>query len=293
MFSMTGFGRGCASFSGGEFQVEVTSINRKQLEVRTIIPTEFAADDNLLRKLVANYISRGQVYIKVSVAKQATSVSGIEVDKAALLKLIEISKEMRSLAGLSSEVDVETLMTIPNIVLKGNELSEEEHAVAVEQLTKAAEAALAQFQAMRLAEGEALKADFANRLDLLKNLLAEIIPYVEDYPDRVKAKLLERLAKENLPVEVTDEQLLKEVLYYTDRADVTEEITRLRSHFSQFETFLNTETPVGRQMDFLMQEMFREITTLGNKAGSSEVSPKVIAFKSELEKIREQVQNVE
>ena len=293
MFSMTGFGRGCASFSGGEFQVEVTSINRKQLEVRTIIPTEFAADDNLLRKLVANYISRGQVYIKVSVAKQATSVSGIEVDKAALLKLIEISKEMRSLAGLSSEVDVETLMTIPNIVLKGNELSEEEHAVAVEQLTKAAEAALAQFQAMRLAEGEALKADFANRLELLKNLLAEIIPHVEDYPDRVKAKLLERLAKENLPVEVTDEQLLKEVLYYTDRADVTEEITRLRSHFSQFETFLNTETPVGRQMDFLMQEMFREITTLGNKAGSSEVSPKVIAFKSELEKIREQVQNVE
>jgi uncharacterized protein (TIGR00255 family) len=290
---MTGFGRGCASFSGGEFQVEVTSINRKQLEVRTIIPTEFAADDNLLRKLVANYISRGQVYIKVSVAKQATSVSGIEVDKASLLKLIEISKDMRSLAGLSSEVDVETLMTIPNIVLKGNELSEEEHAVAVEQLTKAAEAALAQFQAMRLAEGEALKADFANRLDLLKNLLAEIIPYVEDYPDRVKAKLLERLAKENLPVEVTDEQLLKEVLYYTDRADVTEEITRLRSHFSQFETFLNTETPVGRQMDFLMQEMFREITTLGNKAGSSEVSPKVIAFKSELEKIREQVQNVE
>ena len=134
MFSMTGFGRGCASFSGGEFQVEVTSINRKQLEVRTIIPTEFAADDNLLRKLVANYISRGQVYIKVSVAKQATSVSGIEVDKAALLKLIEISKEMRSLAGLSSEVDVETLMTIPNIVLKGNELSEEEHAVEMEKM---------------------------------------------------------------------------------------------------------------------------------------------------------------
>ena len=293
MFSMTGFGRGCASFSGGEFQVEVTSINRKQLEVRTIIPTEFAADDNLLRKLVANYISRGQVYIKVSVAKQATSVSGIEVDKASLLKLIEISKDMRSLAGLSSEVDVETLMTIPNIVIKANELSEEEHAVAVEQLTKAAEAALAQFQAMRLAEGEVLKADFVNRLGLLKNLLAEIIPYVEDYPDKIKAKLLERLAKENLPVEVSDEQLLKEVLYYTDRADVTEEITRLRSHFSQFETFLNTETPVGRQMDFLMQEMFREITTLGNKAGSSEVSPKVIAFKSELEKIREQVQNVE
>jgi uncharacterized protein (TIGR00255 family) len=104
---------------------------------------------------------------------------------------------------------------------------------------------------------------------------------------------MERLAKENIPVDVTDEQLLKEVLYYTDRADVTEEITRLRSHFAQFENFLNSSTPVGRQMDFLMQEMFREITTLGNKAGSSEVSPKVIAFKSELEKIREQVQNVE
>lgn len=293
MLSMTGFGRGSASFSGGDFGVEVTSINRKQLEVRTVIPTEFAADDNLLRKLVANYISRGQVYIKVSIAKQINSTSTIEVDKAALLKLIEISKELRAHAGLSNEVDVETLMTIPDIVIQANQLSEEEHAAAVEQLTKAAIAALEQFQAMRLAEGEALKLDFNNRLEILKNLLDEIIPYVEDYPDRIKAKLMERLAKEKVPVQATDEQLLREVLYYTDKADVTEEITRLRSHFAQFETFLNTSTPVGRQMDFLMQEMFREITTLGNKAGSSEVSPKVIAFKSELEKIREQVQNVE
>jgi uncharacterized protein (TIGR00255 family) len=293
MLSMTGFGRSCASFSGGEFQVEVTSINRKQLEVRTVIPNEFAADDNVLRKLVANYVSRGQVYIKVAIAKQANSTSGIEVDKAALLKLIEISKEVRSQAGLSSEVNVETLMAIPDIVTSGKQLSEEEHAIAVEQLTKAAIDALEQFQAMRLTEGEALKLDFANRLQMLKNLLDEIIPFVEDYPDRIKAKLMERLAKENIPVDVTDEQLLKEVLYYTDRADVTEEITRLRSHFAQFENFLNSSTPVGRQMDFLMQEMFREITTLGNKAGSSEVSPKVIAFKSELEKIREQVQNVE
>jgi uncharacterized protein (TIGR00255 family) len=121
MLSMTGFGRSCASFSGGEFQVEVTSINRKQLEVRTVIPNEFAADDNVLRKLVANYVSRGQVYIKVAIAKQANSTSGIEVDKAALLKLIEISKEVRSQAGLSSEVNVETLMAIPDIVTSGKQ----------------------------------------------------------------------------------------------------------------------------------------------------------------------------
>ena len=112
--------------------------------------------------------------------------------------------------------------------------------------------------------------------------------------DAAKAKILARLADEKLPVDLNDERFLREVLFYADRADVTEEITRLKSHFEQFEHFLTgAAESAGRSMDFLIQEMFREITTLGNKAGSSGVSPHVVAFKAELEKLREQVQNVE
>ena len=108
-----------------------------------------------------------------------------------------------------------------------------------------------------------------------------------------KRRLLEKLSAENLPVAADDDRLLKEVLFYADKSDVTEEITRLHSHFAQFRGFLENPGPVGRSLDFLMQELFREITTLGNKAGIPGVSPLVVAFKSELEKLREQVQNVE
>ena len=109
----------------------------------------------------------------------------------------------------------------------------------------------------------------------------------------LKQKLIEKITAENLPVDTNDERLLKEVLLYADKADITEEITRLESHFRQFDGFLAASEPVGRSLDFLLQEMFREITTLGNKAGSSDITPIVVAFKSELEKIREQVQNIE
>ena len=139
-----------------------------------------------------------------------------------------------------------------------------------------------------------MQQELGGRLNGLRDLLAIIEPQTADLADAAKAKILARLADEKLPVDLNDERFLREVLYYADRSDVTEEVTRLKSHFGQFDRFLS-ETPesAGRSMDFLLQEMFREITTLGNKAGSSGVSPHVVAFKTELEKLREQVQNVE
>ena len=147
---------------------------------------------------------------------------------------------------------------------------------------------------MRNAEGEALRQDLAGRMDFLRNKLNAIRPFAAGITERIKQRLLEKLEAENLAADPHDERLLRELLFYADRADVTEEITRLESHFGQFASFLNNDhEPVGRSLDFLVQEMFREITTLGNKAGSSDISPLVVAFKAELEKIREQVQNVE
>jgi uncharacterized protein (TIGR00255 family) len=146
---------------------------------------------------------------------------------------------------------------------------------------------------MRKAEGEELKNELANRLALLEELRDSLLPHASAVEEQIKQRLLDKLAASNLPVDLHDERFLKEVLYYADKADVTEELTRLASHFVQFRKFLDGAPGGGRSMDFLVQEMFREITTLGNKAGSGVMSEPVVKFKTELEKIREQIQNIE
>jgi uncharacterized protein (TIGR00255 family) len=187
-------------------------------------------------------------------------------------------------------VDVASLLNLPGVFGSAGPRDAEE---VMPALNAALEQALAGFNAMRECEGAALQRELAGRLEGLRGRLAEIEPQTAGLAEAAKAKILARLAEEKLPVDLNDERFLREVLFYADRSDVTEEITRLNSHICQFKNFLNDEKPVGRSLDFLLQEFFREITTLGNKAGASEVSPLVVAFKSELEKLREQIQNVE
>ena len=188
-------------------------------------------------------------------------------------------------------VDVEHLLTVPGIVtFQSVDPESPELAAAFEEVLVSA---LEKFRAMREAEGANLKSDLAARLEVLKALLVKIEPAVAGIPNEIKRRLLEKLAAEKIPVPGSEEQLLREALFYADRADVTEEITRLKSHFGQFTRYLDDTAPGGRSLDFLAQEMFREINTLGNKAGIPEVSALVVEFKSTLEKIREQIQNVE
>ena len=204
---------------------------------------------------------------------------------------IEAARRARREAGLDHEVQVEQLMMIPGVVAAARpDAQSPGMAAAYEQALRAA---LDGYREMREHEGAALKNDLESRERLLESLLAEIEPLAAEMNAGIKARLLARLEEEKIPVPGDDERLLKEVLFYADKADVTEEITRLHSHFGQFRRFLAESKPVGRSLDFLMQEMFREITTLGNKAGVPAVSPLVVAFKSELEKLREQIQNVE
>ena len=139
-----------------------------------------------------------------------------------------------------------------------------------------------------------MKEDLARRLNYLKGIIETVEQEAADIPEIQKAKILEKLKNAQLPVPSDDERILREIIIYADKSDVTEEITRLRSHFQQVEGFLNEDViPTGRSLDFLMQEMGREITTLGNKAAGCKISPLVVNFKTELEKIREQVQNIE
>ena len=291
MHSMTGFGRGESAAAGGTFTVEISSVNRKQLEIRFSLPREFAMLEPELRKQIAGRISRGSVNVRVVFNAGRSAAAGtVRINTGLLDELLAAAHDAAVRAGIEPVIDPATLLNVPGVI-EAPEIDGGEPELAA-ALKEALDRALEQFIAMRRAEGEELAADFAARTGRLKALLDRIEPLAAAVPAAIKGKLLEKLSADRIPVDLNDERLLKEVLFYADKSDVTEEITRLRSHFVQFEKFTGGGE-AGRSLDFLMQEMFREITTLANKAGSGEIAPLAVAFKAELEKLREQIQNIE
>ena len=291
LYSMTGFGKGEAAFADGRtIQAEISSVNRKQLEIRFAIPQELAALENSGRKIVSQLVSRGAIQVRITIGNSAKGNAG-GVNRAQLDMLIAEAKSARQRAGLNDNVNVEQLMGLPGVLQNCPvDCDSEETAACFEQ---ALNAAGENYQKMRLAEGANLRIDLENRLKTLEMLHSELHQMTSIQPDLVKQKLLSRFSADKFPIDADDPALLREVLFYVDRGDVTEELTRLSSHFEQFRKFLDSDIPVGRSMDFLMQELFREITTLGNKAFAGGVSRKVVDFKAEAEKIREQIQNIE
>lgn len=292
LWSMTGFGKGeitCAN--GTKVTVVVASVNRKQLEIRFSLPQDMTAFEISGRKLVSQAISRGSLQIRCSVCDAAARADKFEVNTALLDKLVKECRAARVRANMSPEVAVETLATIPGVLSGQKESSDSQE--LQQAFEKALLAALEDFNNMRKAEGEALAADLLSRLEKLEAWHKELAELTAPYPEMAKERIMARLENSKLPVSADDPALMREVLFYVDKGDVTEELTRLSSHFVQFRAFLDSETPCGRNMDFLAQEIFREITTLGNKAAVGGASPTVVAFKAEMEKIREQIQNVE
>lgn len=290
MRSMTGFGKAEGQHEDSLFfSVEISSVNRKQLELRCSLPPELSGFENLVRQKISSFISRGSVSVKVTVRKSSSANFRINTDL--LTEIVNTAKEIRIKAGLDPEVNVEQLMSLPNVIV--NSVDNGDDPALAEAFSATIEAAGKDFSAMRLREGEALKNDLSSRTDLLEGLLRQIEPLAAKVPETARKRLYCKLAAEKLQVEPNDELFAREMLFYLDKSDVTEEITRLKSHFVQIRKFFESAEPAGRGMDFLLQEFFREITTLGNKAPSPELSTLVVKFKTELEKLREQVQNVE
>ena len=290
MRSMTGFGKADGQYAEKLFfSVEISSVNRKQLEVRCSLPAELSALESVIRQKISAFISRGSVNVKVLLRKNSSSNQTINTEY--LTQLAVAARDVRNSLGLSSDVNVEQLMGLPDVIVSGGENIDV--AEMSETFAAVLNAAGEEFVAMRSREGEALKADLSARAALLEDLLRQIEPLAAKVPEIARKRLYCKLAAEKLPVEPNDELFVREMLFYLDRSDVSEEITRLKSHFGQLRNFFEMQEPAGRGMDFLLQEFFREITTLGNKAPSPELSALVVKFKTELEKLREQVQNVE
>ena len=286
--SMTGFGSGRSEVNGFSVYAEISTVNRKQLEIRFSLPRELAGFENELRKLLQEKLSRGMVSVRLSQSSSGRGRNSLNHERVSAI--IEAANLLSREYKLKNKLTVTDILSMPGVF---EESLEETPADLKQAAQQALTQALQALESMRSAEGETLKVELEKRLEFLEEMHRQLLPEVAGIEAQIKQRLLDKLAAAGLGIDLQDERLLKEVLYYADKADVTEELTRLDSHFAQFRNFLNGAAGGGRSMDFLVQEMFREITTLGNKAGSGPVAAVVVKFKTELEKIREQIQNIE
>ena len=290
MRSMTGYGRGTATFEGRQIAVELSSVNRKQAEISLSMPRALLELEPRVRDEINAHISRGRMTVAIGLHAKGGGRSGA-INVAAAKAYRDQLKALRKSLKLEGEITLDQVLRGPGVL--DSENVEIETETAWPALKKALKVALDQFVKMRKNEGEALAADLRKRILAIQKNVKTIGVLAPKVMDHHRGTLLERAAKAGLEIEASDERLLKEIVFFADRSDISEELTRLRSHLDQFFGQLGKDEPVGRTLDFLLQEMFRETNTIGNKANFLAISQIVVGMKTELEKLREQVQNIE
>ncbi len=289
--SMTGFGEGTASADDIRVAVEISSVNRKQLDVNINLPRTLVALDAQVQNRVRQEFSRGRISGTIRVEAGNGSAGTVKVDAKLAAQYIEGIRAVAKKLKLADDLGAETIARLPGLVSLEQESLDADHVSAV--LDVALDKALRGLARMRAAEGKALATDLRERLVLLEGWMKEIKGLSANVVKSQRKKLLQRLEEAGLGDLAADERIIKEMALFADRCDISEELTRLKSHLAQARKLLRSTESVGRTLDFLCQELFREINTVGSKANEVEITKRVVDFKTELERIREQVQNVE
>jgi uncharacterized protein (TIGR00255 family) len=289
--SMTGFGEGTATADGIRITVEVSSVNRKQLDVNIGLPRNLIALDARIQSRVRQEFTRGRISGVVRVEAAEGSSGTVRVDKKLAAKYVAGIRTAAGKLKLDDDLSAETIARLPGVVSVEQESMDAKHLSSV--VDAALDKALRGLARMRQTEGRTLAADLRERMgqleEMMKNIRSLSGNVVKTHRDRLHARLKEA----GLADLASDERMVKEIALFADRCDISEELTRLRSHLSQARKLLRSAEPVGRTLDFLCQELFREINTIGAKANGVDITRQVVAFKTELERIREQVQNIE
>jgi uncharacterized protein (TIGR00255 family) len=293
MKSMTGYGRGECAQDGFKVTVELSSVNRKQSEISLVLPRELEVLEAQVRDVLNKSIARGRLTVRVTLhAANGHSSSKVRLNaplaRAYVKELNRLAKELK----ISGPVTLDMLARAPGVFETDEDMADaEDFWPAVE---KALEKALATLLKMREREGAHLADDLKSRIDIMRKSATQIQKRCPEVQKRYREQLIQRIKSAGVEAPAAeDERLLKEIIYFADRSDISEELTRLQSHFQQFNDCLTSKEPVGRMLDFLAQEMNREINTVGSKANDSLISQAVVVLKTELEKFREQAQNVE
>jgi uncharacterized protein (TIGR00255 family) len=286
---MTGYGRATTVVGSRGVTVQVSSVNRKSLDLTIACPSEWEGLEPAIGTAVRTVASRGKIHVEIELAPNQAAAAAW--DEPAALELIARFNALCFKAGCTGGPTPDLLwQLLASQRANGGAPAAD---VAAPLVLRALDEALTAFAAMRAKEGQALLADFTARCGLVKNLVESVAHRAPQVPANYRDMLQKRLRDAGLELDVGDERVLREIALFADRIDVTEEITRLRSHLDQLGTLLNSGQEIGRKAEFILQEMGREVNTIGSKANDLSISRAVIELKNELERIREQIANVE
>ena len=291
MQSMTGFGRSEHATSNFTARVEITSVNRKQADIVFNLPRELGELESDLRKTVLQAISRGRVNVAIHLERSATAPKPFNLDSERAQALEAAFTELSDLLNRPIKPEAQDFLRIPGLLTFEDSGLDQDN--ALEAILPALEGALGRLLEMRHSEGQDLKSDLLERLTIIEDharIIGEATPQVAT---RHRENLHQRLREAEIELDLNDERLLKEIAIFAERCDISEETTRLASHIGRFREYLDRDEAVGRPLDFLCQEINREFNTIGSKANDSGIAQNVVMAKTELEKIREQVQNIE
>ena len=286
--SMTGFGKGEATFQNKKITVEIRSLNSKQLDLNLRLPSVYRQSEYELRTLIARTVQRGKVDVFVNVESQRIETPA-RINRELFREYLRQMNDTLAYAGIDADYDtlVPAILRMPEVVSAESEtVSDEEHAA----LLSAAEAAAAHLDAFRAQEGAILIADLLRRVDLIEQYKEEVVPFEQARTQTIRARILDNLAQ--LKVDVDSNRLEQEMIFYLEKLDITEEKVRLTNHCRYFREVAAGEEGVGRKLGFIAQEMGREINTMGSKANETNIQILVVKMKDELEKIKEQVLNI-
>jgi uncharacterized protein (TIGR00255 family) len=289
--SMTGFGKGQTATSEISLTVEIKSVNHRYGDITIKAPRFLMALEGLIRKRVGDRLKRGRIDVYINLESLVAGDKVPVLNRPLAESYLRLFTEMQKDCQLQGGVTLSLLASQRDVVtLQETDPAEEE---VRRCLDRSLDLALDALERMRMAEGEATGRDMAARLTLLEELLASAQERAPLVPLEWRSKLQERLARLENKLELDPQRLAQEVALFADRCDISEELARFKSHLDQFRELFAAEEPVGRQMDFLVQELNRETNTMGSKSNDMELTRQVVAIKVELEKIREQVQNIE
>ncbi len=288
---MTGYGRGEYGKDGKVLVAEIRSVNNRFRDVILRLPKSLQAFEDEIRSQVASRIKRGRIDLSIQIETEGEEAYHLGLNLPLVTSYLRIIKQLSDEFGLEGKVNPLDLCQLKDVILFKTEESNPDDLKA--GIREVMGMALDSCDQMRIQEGRVIDEDFRKRISLIRGYLNEIEARADLVVEDYRKKLLERIERIGNGISLDEGRLLQEVAVYAERGDITEEISRARSHLDQFENFLSSEESIGRKLDFLLQEIHREINTMSAKASSVSISLRSVEAKAELEKLREQVQNVE
>ena len=290
--SMTGFGRDVSSLEKRRYSVEIKTVNHRYNDISIRMPRYLIGLEDSLRQLISKSISRGKIDVFVNVENLDVNSKNVKVDEVHAGAYIEEMRSLISTYGLANDISATSVLRLPDVITSSNEIDEDEY---WKELSASASNALKMLDEARTREGNGLKQDILRRLDIVAKNVEEMSSRSASLVDEYRVKLENRIAELNAKDIIDESRLGAEIVLFADKSSICEEVTRLKTHIQTFIKHLNSDenVPCGKKLDFLLQEMNREINTIGSKANCIDITNYVVETKNEIENIREQVQNIE